>query len=162
MAVRALSRTGRLRVVGVGTAPVELRFEPKASGTVAGGALTSVCLAGASYVITGLRASTIAGKWACGGSALVSGFRRSGQPIATWNTRLPVDTNISETVTALAHDRFQWEYTGTSKALGGAVHTTVVLDGATGRLVSGQRIDPKAQTRYAFSYTTIFAPIALP
>jgi hypothetical protein len=162
MAVRALSRTGRLRVVGVGTSPVELRFEPRASGTVVEGTLTSVCIGGVSYVITGLRASTIAGKWACGGSALVSGFRRSGQPIATWNTRLPVDTDITEAITVLSHDRFQWDYTGTSAVLGGAVHTTVILDATTGRLASGQRVDPKSNTRYAFSYTTIFAPIALP
>jgi hypothetical protein len=28
--------------------------------------------------------------------------------------------------------------------------------------VSGSRTDPKGATRYTFSYTTIFAPIALP
>ena len=53
-------------------------------------------------------------------------------------------------------------YTARSAILGGTVHTQLVQDVATGRLIGGSRIDPTGNTHYTFSYTTIFAPIALP
>jgi hypothetical protein len=140
----------------------ELRFEPKASGVFADGALASVCTAGASYTVQGLRSTVVPGKWACGGSALVSSFRKSGQPVYAWNTRLPADTKIKEVVTSPSRDKWQWAYTASSKILGGTVKTTLVLDATTGRLLSGSRTDPTGTTRFTFSYTTIFAPIALP
>ena len=162
LAARALSRSGRLRLVLTGTGKRELRFEPRASGAVADGAVTSICLAGASYVIQGIRATTVPGRWACGGSALNSSFRKSGQPVYAWNSRLPVDAKIKERVALVAKGRWQWDYTATSAILRGTVHTTLMLDLATGRLVSGSRTDPTGITRYTFSYVTIFAPIALP
>lgn len=140
----------------------ELRFEPKASGVLADGSLASVCLTGAAYVVQGLRSTTVPGSWACGASALVSSFRKSGQPVYAWNTRLPVDTRIKERVGVASKGRWQWDYTATSTILGGAVKSTVVLDATTGRLLSGSRTDPTGTTRFTFSYTTIFAPIALP
>ena len=42
-AARALSRSGRLRVVMKGSGTRELRYEPKASGVVADGSLSSAC-----------------------------------------------------------------------------------------------------------------------
>lgn len=162
LAARALSRSGRLRLVLSGTGRRELRFEPRASGVVTGGSLVSACLAGAAYTITGRRATAVPGKWACGGSALASGFRKSGQPVYAWNTRLPADSRIKESVSVASKGRWQWDYAATSKALGGTVTTSLTLDVATGRLVSGTRTDPKETTRYTFSYTTILAPIALP
>lgn len=162
LAARALSRSGRLRLVITGGTTREIRFEPKASGAVAEGAVTSVCLAGAAYTIQGITSTAIPGRWACGGSALVSSYRKSGQPVYAWNSRLPVDAKIRERVALVAKGRWQWDYTATSTILHGAVHTTLVLDAATGRLASGSRTDPTGTTRYTFSYTTIVAPIALP
>lgn len=162
LAARALSRSGRLRLVLSGNGVRELRYEPKASGVVADGALSSVCMAGAAYTVQGMNSTVVPGKWACGGSALVSSFRKSGQPVYAWNTRLPVDSKIKEVVTAPSRDKWQWSYTGTSRILGGTVATTLTLDVPTGRLISGSRRDPTGTTRYTFSYTTIFAPIALP
>jgi hypothetical protein len=162
LAARALARTGRLRLILVGNGTRELRFEPKASGVVADGSLASVCMTGAAYTVQGIRSISVPGNWACGGSALVSSFRKSGQPVYAWNTRLPTDTKIKERVSVVSKDRWQWDYVATSKILGGSVKTTVVLDSNTGRLVSGSRTDPKGATRYTFSYTTIFAPIGLP
>jgi hypothetical protein len=104
----------------------------------------------------------VPGKWACGGSALASSFRKSGQPAYAWNSRLPADTKIKERLSIVSKGRWQWDYTATSKILKGAVKTTLLLDVATGRLISGSRTDPTGSTRYTFSYTTIFAPIQLP
>ncbi len=162
LSARALSRSGRLRLIISGPSTRELRFEPKASATVADGTVASICLQSASYNIQGFRATVIPGKWACGGSALASSFRRSGQPLAAWNTRLPSDSAIHERVTLQGKGRWQWEYTANSPALGGQVKATLLLDLATGRLVSGQRSDPTGSYRYSFSYTTIFAPVSLP
>jgi hypothetical protein len=160
-AARALSRSGRLRLVMSGNGIRELRYEPKASGVIADGSLSSVCATGAAWTVQGLNSTTVPGKWACGGSALVSSFRKTGQPVYAWNSRLPVDSKIRETVSAPTRDHWQWSYTGTSKVLG-AVKTTLTLDSTTGRLLSGSRTDKTGTTRYTFSYTTIFAPIALP
>ena len=162
MAARALSRSGRMRLVMSGSGVRELRYEPRASGVVANGALSSVCTAGGAWTVQGLQSTVVPGKWACGASALQSSFRNSGQPVYAWSTRLPADTKIKETVTAPAKDRWQWTYTATSKILAGPVKTTLTLEVATGRLLSGSRTDPAGTTRYTFSYTTIFAPIALP
>lgn len=92
----------------------------------------------------------------------MSGFRKSGQPVYAWNSRLPVDLNIKERVSVPAKGRWQWDYTATSKNLGGTVRATVVLDANSGRVVSGTRTDRTGTTRFTFSYVTIFAPIALP
>lgn len=145
-----------------GTGVRELRFEPKASGAVADGALGSICLTGAAYTVQGTTSTSVPGRWACGASALVSGFRKSGQPVYAWNTRLPADTKIKERVATTSRDRWQWDYVATSRILGGTVKTTLVLDSTSGRLISGSRTDPTGTTRFTFSYTTIFAPIALP
>jgi len=129
---------------------------------IADGTLSSVCFGGASYVIQGIQSSAIPGKWACGGSAFASSFRKTGQPAYAWNTRVPTDTRIKEVVTAPSKDRWQWDYTATSPILAGPVRATLLLDPATGRIVSGSRTDPTGTTRYTFSYTTIFSPIGLP
>ena len=71
------------------------------------------------------------------------------------------NSKIRETV-SLEGKLWRWTYAATSKQLGGAVRTTLLIDPVTGRLVSGTRVDPRGSTRYAFSYTTIFAPIQLP
>src|SRR5207244_10252493 len=141
-AARALSRSGRLRLVISGSGTRELRFEPKASAAVADGAVTSVCVTGAAYTVQGLRSAVLPGKWACGGSALVSAFRRGGQPVYAWNTRLPADTRIKERLSAPSKGRLQWDYTARSTILGGTVRVQLVQDVATGRLISGSRTDP--------------------
>jgi hypothetical protein len=109
-----------------------------------------------------MRSASVPGKWACGGSALVSAFRKSGQPVYAWNTRLPADTRTKERLSTPTKGRLQWDYTARSTILGGTVHTQLVQDVATGRLIGGSRTDPTGTTRFTFSYTTIFAPIALP
>ena len=161
-AARALSKSGRLRLVISGNGTRELRFEPKASAVVADNAVTSVCISGAAYTIQDLRSAVVPGKWACGASALGSAFRKSGQPAYAWNTRLPADTKIKERLTTPTKGRLLWDYTARPAILGGTVHTQLVQDVVTGRLIGGSRIDPTGSTHYTFSYTTIFAPIALP
>ena len=151
-----------MRLIMSGNGTRELRFEPKASAVVADNALSSVCLTGASYTVQGMRSVVVPGKWACGASALVSAFRKSGQPVYAWNTRLPVDTKIKERVSVASKGRWQWDYVATSTILRGTVKTTILLDVASGRLIAGSRTDPTGTTRFTFSYTTIFAPIALP
>jgi hypothetical protein len=151
-----------LRLVISGDGTRELRFEPKASAAVADGAVASVCLAGAAYTLRDMRSALVPGRWACGGSALASAFRKSGQPVYAWNTRLPADTKIKERLSTPSKGRLQWNYTARSTILGGTVRTQLVQDVATGRLIGGSRTDPTGTTRYTFSYTTIFAPIALP
>jgi hypothetical protein len=158
----ALSRSRRLRIVAVGVGTRELRFEPDASGVVAAGVLSSICLTGTSYTLTGLKAATVPGKWTCGTAAMIAGFRKSGQPVYAWNSRMPADTKIRERVRLRVPGRWTWDYTATSTALGGAVRVSLEIDAVTGRLVSGLRTDPTGATRYSFSYTTIFSPIALP
>jgi hypothetical protein len=140
----------------------ELRYEPKASAVVADSAMTSICFGGAAYTVDAMNSTKLPAKWSCGSPALVNGYRKSGQPVYAWNTRLPADSKIKERVAATARDRWQWDYVATSKILNGQVKTTLVMDSATGRLVSGSRTDPTGTTRYTFSYTTIFAPITLP
>ena len=162
LAARALAKTGRMRLILVGSGTRELRFESRASGVVADGSLMSVCVAGAAYALQGFRSTVVPGKWACGGSALVSSMRKSGQPAYAWNSRLPVDTRIKERVSVASKGHWQWDYVAVSRILDGTVRTTLLLDAATGRLVSGSRTDRTGRTRYTFSYTTIFAPIALP
>lgn len=162
LAARALSKSGRMRLIMSDGGTHELRFEPKASAVMADNALASVCLTGAAYTVQGMRSVVVPGKWACGASALVSAFRKSGQPVYAWNTRLPVDTKIRERVAVASKGRWQWDYAATSRILRGTVKTTLLLDATTGRLISGSRTDPTGTTRFTFSYTSIFAPIALP
>ena len=162
LAARALSKSGRLRLVITGAGTRELRYEPKASGAIADGALASVCVGGAAYIVQGFQSTTVPGRWACGGSALISSFRRSGQPVYAWNTRLPADTRIRERLAIVNKGRWRWTYTATSTILKGPVTTTLLIDVETGRLISGTRKDPTGNIRYTFSYTTIFAPIQLP
>jgi hypothetical protein len=161
-AARALSKSGRVRVVQTGGSARELRFEPNASAVAADGNLASVCLGGNSYTIQGMQSTPVPGNWSCGGTALTASFRKSGQPAYAWSTTVPTDTKIKERVAATARDRWQWTYTATSKALGGSVKTILTMDSTSGRLISGTRTDKTGTTRYTFSYTTILAPIALP
>jgi hypothetical protein len=162
IAARALSKSGRLRLVITGSGTHELRFEPKASGIVTGGDLSSICVSGAAYTVSGVQSTPVSGKWACGASALASSFRKTGLPVYAWSTKIPADTKIKEVVTQPTPDHWQWVFTGTSKVLGGTVKTTLLLDPTTGRLLTGTHTDPTGSVRYTFSYTTIFAPIALP
>ena len=121
---------------------------------------SSACASGAACTMQGLRSATIPGKWACGGSALVSSFRKSGQPLYAWNSRLPVDSKIKARVSARQGPLAVVD-TGELKILG-VVKTTLVLDSATGRLLFGLPHRQDRHDPYTFSYTTIFAPIAVP
>ena len=161
-AALALGKTGRLRVIAVGAAPNELRYEPRASAALDAGELLVVCLANEAYDINGFRAKPRPARWACGTNALVTSFRRTGRPVEAWNATLTVDTNVRERIVADGRDRWRWEYTATSKALGGQVRSTLLMDVATGRLLSGTRVDPTGSSRWTFSYTQLFSPVELP
>ena len=161
-AARALSVTERLRVIVVGGTPNELRYEPRASAALDGGELHVVCVDRQAYDIDGFRAKVRPASWACGSSALVSSFRRTGRPLEAWNSTLPTDDAVQEQVVADGRDRWRWDYTATSKVLGGLVTTTLLMDAATGRLLSGNRTDPNGSVRWTFNYTQIFSPVELP
>ena len=158
----AIGATGRLRVIVVGGTPNELRFEPRASAALSEGTLLTVCIDGRAYEIDGFTATPRPARWSCGSASFVSGFRRAGQPREAWNASMPVDSEILETVVADGRDRWRWEYAATSEALGGAVRATLLMDAATGRLLSGTRRDPTGDVRWTFNYTTIFLPVELP
>ena len=152
----------RLRIVVKRPEPLELRYEPAASGAATHGTLQTLCLGGVWYTIQHVRATPVRGKWLCGTSALVTSFRTVGQPLESWNSTLPTNTRVKEAVTIVANNRWQWRYTARSAALGGVVVTTLLLDPTSGRIISGQRTDPRGTTTYVFSYTAIFLPIELP
>jgi hypothetical protein len=161
-AARALSVTQRLRVIVVDGMPNELRYEPRASAALDRGELRVVCVDRQAYDIDGFRARERPASWACGSSALVSSFRRTGRPLEAWNSTLPTDDDVRELVVADGRDRWRWDYTATSRALGGLVTTTLLMDAATGRLLSGNRTDPTGSVRWTFNYTQIFSPVELP
>ena len=146
----------------VGGTPDELRFEPRASAALTDGTLQTVCLDGRAYEIEGFTATPRPARWTCGAASFVSSFRRTGQPREAWNSSLPTDSEILETVVADGPDRWRWEYAAISDPLGGPVRATLLMDAATGRLLSGTRRDPDGDLRWTFSYTTIFLPVELP
>lgn len=161
-ASQALNATGRLRVIVVGGAPDELRIETRASAALVKGELTLVCVDGQAYTIDGFRATPQPSRWACGTSAFVSSMRRAGRPLEAWNASVPVDISIRERVLPEGRDRWRWEYVARSPSLDGPVRATLIMDAATGRLLSGNRSDPSGNVRWTFSYTTIFTPVQLP
>ena len=162
MASRALGATERLRVIVVGGTPDELRFEPRASAALIDGDLATVCVDGRAYDIDGFEATEREARWTCGASAFVSSVRRSGQPREAWNNSVPEDTAIRERVVADGPDRWRWEYSARSAELDGPVRATLLMDAATGRLLSGTRRDPTGDVRWTFNYTALFTPVALP
>jgi len=162
LASRAIGATGRLRVIVVGGTPDELRIEPRASAAVSDGMLLSVCVDGRAYEIDGFTATPRPARWTCGSASFISAFRRTGQPREAWNASMPVDSEILETVVADGRDRWRWEYAAISETLGGPVRSTLLMDAATGRLLSGTRSAPDGDVRWTFSYTTIFLPVQLP
>jgi len=162
LASRALNATGRLRVIVVGGSPDELRIETRASAALLEGILTVVCVEGQAYAVDGFRATPWPARWTCGTNAFVSSLRRTGRPLEAWNASIPVDTSIRERVLPEGRDRWRWEYVGRSPILDGPVRATLIMDAATGRLLSGTRSDPSGNVRWTFSYTTIFTPVQLP
>ena len=118
--------------------------------------------AGAAYTVQGIRSISVPGKWACGGVG----------PGVELPEERPAGLRLEHAAAGRLEDqgarqhalegRWQWDYAATSAILRGSVKTTIVLDATTGRLISGSRTDPTGTTRYTFSYTTIFAPVALP
>ena len=157
----SIAAATRLRIVVTRPDPVELRYEPKASGAATHGNLQTACIAGVWYTIVHVRATAVKGSWLCGSAALSASFRAVGQPLESWNSTLPTNTRVKEAVTIVANGRWQWRYTARAAQLG-IVITTLLLDPASGRIISGQRTDSLGLTAYTFSYTGIFAPIELP
>jgi hypothetical protein len=157
-----LNATGRLRLIVVGGSPNEFRFETRASAALVDGTLKVVCMEGQAYAIDGFRATPRPARWTCGTSAFVSSMRRTGRPLEAWNASIPVDTSIRERVLPEGRDRWRWEYVARSTTLDGPVRTTLIMDAATGRILSGTRTDPSGNVRWTFSYTTIFTPVQLP
>lgn len=162
MASRAMTVTGRLRLIVVGADPDEYRFELRASASLIDGVLHVVCVDGRAYDIDGFTATPRPERWTCGPGSLISGFRRTGRPQEAWNTSVPTDSRSRETVVSDSRGRWRWEYAATSEALGGPVRTTLVMDAETGRLLSGTRTDPTGSVRYTFNYTALFLPVELP
>lgn len=154
--------TARLRLIVVGREPDEYRFEPRASAALVDGGLRVVCVEGGAYEIDGFRATPRPARWTCGFSSLVTAFRRTGQPTEAWNATVAEDARVRERVVADAGDRWRWEYTAISEALGGRVRVTLIMDATTGRLVSGTRSDPTGDVRWTFNYTALFTPVQLP
>lgn len=157
-----MGATERLRVIVVGGSPNEFRFEPRASASLTDGDLTTVCVDGRAYDIEGFEATERTARWTCGAAAFVSSFRRSGQPREAWNNSVPEDSAIHERVVADGRERWRWEYSARSAELNGPVRTTLVMDAATGRLLSGTRRDPASDVRWTFNYTALFTPVGLP
>jgi hypothetical protein len=121
------------------------------------------------FVCTGDRAydgqdgfSRLPGKWECGSTALVSGFRRFGQPVDSWGKESPADRGIREELILNGDGSWEWRYSATSNVYGGAVRTSVLLDPATGEILRASRTDPLGDTTYGISYSEQFPPIAVP
>jgi len=159
--VRGVTAAKHLQVAVAGTNPGTLRFEPNASATIAGGQVAFVCTGGAAFDgQSGF--ARVPGTWKCGASALVSGFRRIGQPADSWNDSSPTDSAITETVTVAGDGTWTWAYAGTSPFLGGQVTATVHLDPKSGHMLDARRVDPTGTTTYSFDYAVTFPTLAVP
>ncbi len=85
---RGIRLAGRVEVQITGPNAGTLRYEPDASATAIEGVVGYVCLDGRAY--DGQSGFTrVPGRWTCGASALVAGFRGIGLPIDAWNSSIP-------------------------------------------------------------------------
>ena len=157
---RGLTSAKHLVVTIAGPNPSLLRYEPGGSATIVSGKVVSVCVHGTAYDGQ-LGFARVPGSWQCGAAALVSGFRRIGQPADSWSASSPRDSSISEAVTQGSGGRWTWTYSG-SPPFGGRVTVRVTLDPVNGRILAGQRTDPTGTTTYAFDYVSTFPALAVP
>jgi hypothetical protein len=158
---RGLTTAKHLAVTIAGPNPGVLRFEPAASATIVGGKVVFVCVHGIAYDGQ-LGFARVPGSWQCGAAALVSGFRRIGQPSDSWSASSPRDSSISEAATHGPGGTWTWTYFGISPFLGGRVTARLSLDAASGRILAGQRTDPTGTTTYSFDYISTFPALAVP
>jgi hypothetical protein len=158
---RGLTAAKHLQVTIAGSNPGILRYEAKASATIVDGAVGSVCVNGAAYDgQSGF--ARVPGSWQCGAAALVSGFRRIGQPEDSWSADSPGDGSITESVTVGSDGTWTWSYTGISPFFGG-ITARVRLDPLTGRILAAQRADASGGTStYSFEYGLAFPALAVP
>jgi hypothetical protein len=157
---RGLTSVKHLVVTVAGPNPSVLRYEPAGSATIVGGKMVSVCVHGTAYDGQ-LGFARVPGSWQCGAAALVSGFRRIGQPADSWSASSPRDSSISEAVTQGSGGAWTWTYSG-SPPFGGRVTVRLSLDPVSGRMLAGQRTDPTGTTTYAFDYVSTFPALAVP
>lgn len=157
----ALAEAGRVEVTVAGPSPGRLRYQPTASATVIGGDPTFVCVDGAAY--DGQSGwDSVPGSWTCGVEALVRGFRTIGQPLDAWSSALPADAEIDEETALVGADLdWRWSYRARSP-FAGQVKTVLVVDPATGRILSARRIDAAGETEYRFDYASSFPAIEAP
>ena len=159
----AIAEAGTLDVlVEQGFDAAHLRYEATASATVADGEIVFICAGGRAYEGASGGFSELPGRWSCGGSALVAGFRRNGQPIDAWNDTVPSDDGIRESTKLAPDGSWLWTYEATSDAYGGRVETAVEVDPATGRIRAAARTDPLGTTNYSFTYEAASPPIEAP
>jgi hypothetical protein len=157
---RGIAASKHLEVTVAGPNPGLLRYEAMASATIVDGKIGFVCLGGAAFDgQSGF--ARVPGTWECGAAALVSGFRRIGQPADSWNADSPRDASIREAVTAGAGDTLTWTYSGISPFLG-KVTARVTIDRVSGRVVAARRTDPTGTTTYTFDYAATFPVLAVP
>lgn len=158
---RGLTAAGHLQVTISGPNAGVLRYQPGASATVANGAIVFVCVGGAAFDgQSGF--ARVPGAWVCGSGALVSSFRKIGEPADSWNAASPTDAAITESVGVASDGNWTWTYGGTSVFLGGKVSVRVSLDPKSGRILSARRVDPTGTTTYAFDYGLAFPALAVP
>lgn len=158
---RGLTAAGHLQVTISGPNPGVLRYQPAASATLASGQIGFVCVGGAAYDgQSGF--ARVPGPWVCGAGALVSSFRKIGEPADSWNASSPTDAAITESVGMASDGSWTWSYAGTSVFLGGKVSVRVSLDPKSGRILTARRVDPTGTTTYAFDYSLAFPVLAVP
>jgi hypothetical protein len=158
---RGLTAAGHLQVTISGPNPGVLRYQPTASATLANGQIGFVCVGGAAFDgQSGF--ARVPGAWVCGAGALVSSFRKIGEPADSWNAASPTDAAITESVGVASDGTWTWSYGGTSVFLGGKVSVRVSLDPKSGRILTARRVDPTGTTTYAFDYSLAFPALAVP
>jgi hypothetical protein len=104
----------------------------------------------------------VPGTWECGARALISGFRRIGQPADSWSETSPTDNAIIEVVGMAPDGTWTWAYTGASPFYGGRVTARISLDPESGRILAAGRVDPTGTTTYRFDYDVTFPALAVP
>ena len=158
---RGLTAAGHLQVTISGPNPGVLRYQPTASATLANGQVGFVCLGGAAFDgQSGF--ARVPGSWVCGAGALVSSFRKIGEPADSWNASSPTDAAITESVGVASDGTWTWTYAGTSVFLGGKVSARGSLDPKSGRILAARRVDPTGTTTYAFDYGLAFPALGVP
>ncbi len=160
-ATRGLTAAKHLQVTIAGSNPGVLRYEAKASAAIVDGKVAFICVSGAAYDgQSGF--ARVPGSWQCGAAALVSGFRRIGQPADSWTATNPSDSSITESVKIGSDRTWTWTYTGTSLFPGGRITASVTLDPVTGRILAAQRTDLTGVTTYTFDYGLAFPALGVP